>query len=365
MGLFDLFNGRSRKLIWHRLDDSHVIERDKKTFASEAIVKDEDYVVLRMNEMWLVESRKLWRKQYPMLHAFVKYGETALHDVVGPGQLSSLGDRNLDKMAAFNHLIAGPLPHRGFELCALVGLYAIPGEDGARALVEVVGNLAALTGAGALAGAVVGVVKDSVDKVLSLDGTKLQIGVENTWAANIPLRSGYYLGIDAAEGGLTLDSLWLDADRRLHVGRDPIQGKLFDSNDYMVLAVERHTTNPVWGTIPEVAAAEADIESIMKSSKSLDDKKAALNDAFPRFRSALAAAPSLTVKDGALIAVAVADKLVERLKAEAGIDFTKKSFASSPERIDVFEAAAEQRKVLDAEGVTLAAAEKLLRSRKF
>src|SRR5262249_12281364 len=110
------------------------------------IKPDEAYFVVRLKEMYLVTARKLWRKLYPMLHGFIRSQAREESAVAGPGQLRDLGDGNLDRMTNLNYRLAGPTAYKGGDLRVTVGLYAVPGADTARALVDTVGTIAALGG---------------------------------------------------------------------------------------------------------------------------------------------------------------------------------------------------------------------------
>jgi hypothetical protein len=101
---------------------------------------------VRLKEMFLRTSRRLWRKFYPMLHAFTRHGAVEEHTVVGPGQLRELGDTNLDRLVNLNQRVAGPIPFSGEDVSLVVGLYAIPGADASKALIDTVGNVAQLAG---------------------------------------------------------------------------------------------------------------------------------------------------------------------------------------------------------------------------
>ena len=367
MTFMDVFRGRNRKLLWRRVPDDHVLEdAGKPAFRRETIARDEDYIVLRMNEMWIVDARRLWRKFYPMLHAYVEYGARRAHDIVGPGQLRQFGEQNLERVSAFNHLLVGPLPHRGHELKALVGLYAIPGADSAKALVDVVASVAALAGpGGAAAAAITGVVKDSVDKIVGLADTALQVGVENTWPANAPLETGFYVGIDAEDREVDLGSLWITPERRLLAGKDPLQGRLFDDHDYMVLSLERQTHNPGWATLSTVAEAEAALDQIMTTATPTDDKRRQLTATWPKFQGALLGAPDLTIKDAKAIAVTVKQKLIEQLAEEEGGGFEKRSLASMRGIVDPFDAAEQELADAGMEAVTAAQFDKRLAELRF
>src|SRR5204863_7851586 len=113
------------------------------------------------------------------------------------------------------------------------------GQDAVRALVKMVGDLAAL--GGVALGQVPGIanaVKEGVESILGLDSASLQLGVHDTFFADNPLRGGVYLGVSAPAGEVqgVLGQLWV-RDGRLVKGRDPSTAAPYEGPDYMVLAV--------------------------------------------------------------------------------------------------------------------------------
>src|SRR2546423_47865 len=99
---------------------------------------DEAYFVVRMKEMFLGRIRLLWRKYYPVLHGFTEYAGVEEHAIAGPGQLQDLGNLNLDHVITLNYRLTGPTPYKGGDISLLVGLYSVPGQDAAKALISTV-----------------------------------------------------------------------------------------------------------------------------------------------------------------------------------------------------------------------------------
>lgn len=350
MPFIDMFQSRNRKLVWYRMPDDHVVQRNSGVL----IVPEEDYLVVRMIEMWLVHARKLWRQRYPMLHAFLRYGASEDHAIVGPTQLRDLGDRNIERISTFRQRLFGPTPHKGFELHLLVGLYAVAGKDMAKALVDVVGSIASLAGpAGATSAAVTTLVKTSVDKIVGLPETVLQIGVANSWPASETLTSGYYVAIDADVTEVPLDRLWLDAEHRLVIGTDPRTGTFYKSHDYMVLSLERQTYRHDWSTIPSVARAEDALNAILFNPLADAEKYRQLNLAWPAFESALETAEQLSKKDAKRIALAVKERIVEALYSQGRKPFQVRSATSAEPLLSVFEAAENRLGTLAFQDLTL------------
>src|SRR5216683_577177 len=107
-----LFAARSKQLYWSRMPDTNV----EKGYKTTAIETNQAYLVVRAREMSLGYARKLWRKYYPMLHAFVQHGAREEQGLVGPGQLKDISESNLDRIINLNQRLAGPLVYDGNDL---------------------------------------------------------------------------------------------------------------------------------------------------------------------------------------------------------------------------------------------------------
>ncbi len=331
MGFVDIFVKKAHHRCWQRLNDDHVV--DGRT--GKLIENDGAYFVIRMKEMYLRNTRTLWRKFYPLLHAFIEYQKGEEHAIAGPGQLRDLGEANLDRVVNLNFRLAGPTPYKGGDVSLLAGLYAVPGQDAAKALI---GTLSTIAGLGGIAlgqiPAVANAVKTGVESVIGLNESTLQLGVRDTFYQGNPLRSGYHVAIDSDADKVEMSKLWLYKGQ-LKKGNDPVAGVAYEENDYMVLEVERRDSRDDWPSLPDIAAQQAGFAAIMAdSSLTVAQKREKLRDAWGRFQNALSTSPYLVKPDAQRIALSVAEDLNARLKAlEEGNPFETRSwYSSKPER---------------------------------
>jgi hypothetical protein len=312
--LRDFFVMKGQRLFWKRLPVNQIHDG----YQEEPIENDQAYFVLRIKEMYLEHTRVLWRKFYPMLHGSVKYGGKEDISVTGPGQLKELGESNLDRVINLNHRLAGPIPYRGDDVTVVAGLYAVPGQDATKALIDTVGKLAALGGV-ALGQAleVTNVVKSGVEGILGMGQTSLSLGVEDTFYQGNPFRSGLYVGISAPSAEINLSELWLK-EGQLVKGRDPIVGKPYVDYDYMILEVEKRPNREDWPSLPDIGDFNEQFAAIMRD-RSLDvkSKGAKMNDLWPPFLQAIAESPHLITSDRKQIEVSVSADLQKRLDAMA------------------------------------------------
>jgi hypothetical protein len=287
--------------------------------------------VVRLAEMYLGTTRLLWRKRSPLLHAYVKSGNgQEQHSVAGPGQLQDLTERNLDRVLVLNHRLAGPIPYRGEELSLLAGLYSVPREDSAAALVGTVGALAGLVGAGVAPGIeVANVIIAGVDSILGLGDTELRLGVSDSFSAG-NLQSGFLVAMGPPAAQVDFSQLWLDAGS-LKVGATAGLAEPYQQRDYFVINIERLQRRADWPGLPGLGGYEAAFTKILVSGNHNDALLSELKRAWPQFREALISSPHLTRHDAEEIAKDVAADLLGRVDAIVTRNpFETRSFRDTP-----------------------------------
>ena len=329
----DLFVAKSQKLLWKRLPDNQVVAAKP----TEVFAPDQAHYVLRLREMYLRTARFLWRKFYPVLHAYTRMGATEEHAVAGPGQLRELGDANLERVVNLNHRLSGPTPFRGGEVELLVGLYSVPGQDALKALVKTVGDIAGLGGiALGQVPQIADLVKTGVESILGLDSAELRMGVRDAFFKDNPIKTGIYVGVNAAADQVPLNQLWF-RDGRLLKGRDPMVAKAYDDFDYLVLGVESHPTRDDWRGLPVVVEYEPRFQEVLaRAGATPDQKRQEFKQLWGPYKAALQAAPYLTIPDHDNIADSVGADLNRRLKSlEAGTPFETRSFGPDGKQTQV------------------------------
>lgn len=306
----EVFQSKAKQLSWERLKDDA---------RGAAIEKNKAYFVIRLKEMYVAISRKLWRKYYPMLHSYVEHGVSQENAIAGPGQLRELGESHLDRIVNLNHRLAGPTPYTGEDVSMLVGLYSVPGQDAAKALIETVSTFAALGGVAASPSIeIANAVKSGVDKIIGLNDSKLQLGIRDTFNAGQPLTAGVHVGMSAAIGTVDFSKLQLRGGR-LHIGDDPISAKPYQAHDYMVIEVERWDTRDDWPGLPGISEFEERFGAIMADmGLAVSDKRKRLEELWPAFQQALASSKLLTTPDRENIADSVSQDLNTRLDKIGG-----------------------------------------------
>lgn len=326
MDIGAIFVRASDHLYWKRIEDDHAFQSS----SGEPINNDEHYFVIRMREMFVRNTRVLWRKYYPLLHGFTTYRNTTEHAIAGPGQLRELGEAGLDRIVNLNYPLTPPMAYVGGDLALLVGLYSIPGQDAAKALIGFVGSLTALGGvATAQIPQIADTIKQGIDSVLGLGDTKLQIGVRDTFFTGNPLRSGFHVGIAAAVKDVPIEHLWVK-DGHLIVGEDPVSGQPYEEYDYFLLGIERHDHFDAWAGLPGISDYEATFNAILgDGALGTDAKRTKLWEIWPAFANAIDSSKHLVRPDRENIKKSVSTNLLERLKAmQLGNPFETKSWTT-------------------------------------
>jgi hypothetical protein len=307
-----LLRGRAEHLHWALVPADHVMAangRDPLPVEPD-FVAGEDYVVIRLAEMFLRETRRLWREQHGMVHAYVTTGDpkqpTQHTAIAGPGQLKELGNQGLDRLVSLAHRLAGPVVHDGQDIELLVGLYAVPGRNHAKVVVEMLSAVAALASPAASEGlALADAVRKGVEGVLGLDGTSLRLGVHETLrapnaagsgAAGTPLRPCFLAGIALPQHALDPEMLWVRGGTLRH-GPSPVANDPFDAADYMLIEVARGPSRALsWPVLAGLDGFGAEFDAALAEAGDAATKKDRLRAVWPRFQAAVLACPELTGK---------------------------------------------------------------------
>lgn len=312
MDVLRVFRERGKHLVWQRLHDEHVIG---PTASGIDIGADEGYFIIRLSEVFLARNRTLWRKFYPVVHAWGATEKGQEHGLAAPIQLQQVSDAGLDRVATVNTRLIGPTPYRGGDVSVVAGLYAVPGDDAAQALVATVSALTALAGSAVPAGTIAKVVTNGVDKLLGLDKTTLRLGVCDTFYPGNPLRAGFHVGLGAELGQVDFSRLWL-RDGHLVKGPDPLAAKPYQDHDYVVVEVERREVRDDWPGLPGMTELQEQLEGIMKLPQAtVAFKREKLAAVWPDVVQTLTSSPHLTTANARFIAANIAADLKDRLQA--------------------------------------------------
>jgi hypothetical protein len=300
-----VFSATSKRLIWTRLNH---VDRD----LGPHIDPYEGYYSVRIAEMYLRNSRVLWRKYLPMINGLVTQGSAEQASLVGPTQLKQFGDAGLDNVLALNQPLCGPMVPTGEDFGLAVGLMAVLSQDYAQVLLDTTASVSSLLMIDLGASAKLApVVKSAVESILGIHDIKLQMGVADRFAwPGHPLGPGLHVGIAANEGDIQPNQLRY-ADGRLMIGVGA-SSKPFDSYDYMIVLIEGRQHRPDWPSLPALAPFEIQFTDALKETTH-EQRLEKLNPVLMEFINAVNASSDLSKPDKNLLPAMVSKDLQKRL----------------------------------------------------
>src|SRR5262249_17292891 len=239
---------------------------------------------------------------------------------------------NLERLVNLNQRLAGPMPYTGEDFSIVVGLYAIPGADASKALVDTIGTVAQLAQVGGAAVELLTVVKGGIEKGVGFSSAELQLGVLDTfYAGQNPLSPGLHVGIARPPNGVEMKEFWFDAGT-LKRGQDPPSSESYEDHDYMVLEINTSTKREDWRRLPRILEYEKQFDAILGDvQRDAPTKQTQLEGLWPSFVETLRKSSELIESHRKLIESAVRDDLRRRLEAQKSNSlFETRSFDGKP-----------------------------------
>lgn len=310
----------NRQMAWGRIPANHLIG----TKAPTAFTSNNDYVVVKLASMFLKDSRVLWLKLSPLVHATVTLsGRTAPHTetaVIGPTTFGDLAAAPTDRSVILNQRLAGPAVWRGGDLNVAAGLFAVPKDEAATTLLNTVGQLAGLAMPGVSQGVQIAqVVKTGVEGLIGLGGTKPVLGVKDSLGDPSTAPTGteaapaVLAGIAAAASQVNFQTLWV-REGRLYEGNSANALNIYEGHDHLLVTIERGAARQDWRGLPSLTPHEAAFDTILRTDNlPRNDAEARLNTVFTSFDGDLTNEENLTDSDKDRIRGEVIAELKARL----------------------------------------------------
>lgn len=317
--LFDmidkLFREQNHQMAWGRVAPEHVIGAGPQS----AFKSNDDYVLVRLGSMFLRNNRELWLKLSPLVHATVALrGQREARSesaVIGPAQFGDLAVASADRSVVLNQRLAGPAVWRGGDLDIAAGLFAVPKDQAAAALLETLGQLSQL-GVPGLKQAldIANIVRSGVEGLIGLNGTRPVLGVKVSLSDTASAGPCMLAGVAAPAGAVDFNRLWV-REGRLYTGTSAQQLKPLEDYDHLLVAVERGLPRQDWRGLPSLTPHEAKFAAALRdTAASVADTRQRLNEAFLHFDVDLVAEEGLSEPDKARIRNEVAADLRLRLQ---------------------------------------------------
>jgi hypothetical protein len=315
-----IYQNQADVLGWTWVPDDHIVDDNFEPVpAIPDFAPKQDYAVLRVAEMYLQQTRRLWREYYPVVHAFVSYGDPAaprtVSTIAGPGQLKELGTENLDRLIGLAYRIAGPVVYDGQDIEFLAGLYAVPAKDGAKLLLDTLGQLSSLAPAMKQAIDLANIFKGGIEGLLGLGGTRLALGIHDALRISGARRArpGFLVAFNAPASSIDPKTLWIRGGR-LCQGPNPIAATEFRIADAMLIELHKGSSRaPSWATLPQLASFVEKFDNTLRDAPEADLANR-INSLFRQFEATLSRAEDLTEPDKGTIRAESASQLQERVK---------------------------------------------------
>lgn len=231
--LFDkVSHGASVQPTWVPIPASRV---DEPARLGAALARDRQYFQVRVNEMYLANSREWWVEYDPMVFASTEFiydkAEIAVPFIVGPSMLQKLGQKVPDGMVLANTRVAGVHPYRGGRIAFTMILYQVQRQNWSRGLLSVIESTAnAIDFSTAVSSytKVAVAILDGVEALLGLGGTVPVVGyrVEFDPQAGDDLSPRYFALIDRPAGQVDAGTLRV-VGGKLHDANGPFRGADF------------------------------------------------------------------------------------------------------------------------------------------
>lgn len=216
------------------------------------LVRDQDYVRIEVRSSRIVAVRKWAGKFYGSVHARVAYlhdsaGQVEIQQVIVP-KLGELDVLNVDRFIVVDKPVLGPVPYKG-ELSMELGLFSVKGGDLAGPYLDLLNNLATVSGVAFLGAAkpFIEPLKKGTDLLFGNSSqSTLEVGVDKTWAQ---MRTGTWVVIRGPKSEVDVKQIRVD----------PSDGKITDAKGnpykkfpYVVFRISASRRRDDWMLIPEL-----------------------------------------------------------------------------------------------------------------
>ena len=239
-----------------------------------ALVPNQSYFQVRVNEMFLSHSRDWFAKYDPLVFVGSEFiydkEEAALPFVLGPSLLERFG-KGQDSPAGMvfeDTRVAGLHPYRGGRLAITVILYRIQRANYAREILKLMdATVGALDFSTAVATytKIAGVALDGVEALLGLGTADALVGYRRELDpdAGDDMGGGYFALIDAPEDQFQPERLWVRKGRLVEGTRNDDTAKPFRSADYLLYSLASTPARtderklpffPLWQRVEQEAA---------------------------------------------------------------------------------------------------------------
>jgi len=221
------------------IPDDHIIGKENMGLNLET---DQHYFVVRVNEMYLTNSREWFNKIDPMVFFISEFNykgeEISIPYIVGPSLMEKYGKKTPEGMIFSNTRVAGIHPYKGGKLNFSIILYQTVRTNYARKFLQILENTSnALDFSNSLSNYIkIGnVVVDGIESFLGLGDTNPLVGFRKEYDPNAgdKIYTRYFILMNTDEEDINVDLLWVKNDQ-LYQGENDQELKPFRKADYVL-----------------------------------------------------------------------------------------------------------------------------------
>lgn len=255
----NILHAEGQDFLIHELTSTHGVAE-----AAVPLVKDQDYVTIRVKKSRIVNVRKGTSKFYGSVQSRAHYihadrGQVEYQRVLAPEMLELDAD-NVDHMLVIDKPVLGPVPYLG-ELALELGLFSVKSSDLAAPYLELLNNLAEKSGVAALTTALpyVEPLRKGADLLFgNAKLSTLEIGVDRSWPA---LSTGTWLVMRAPAQDINPNRI------RINPSDGTVTTGAPKPCPYLVFTIEASRRRDDWMTIPELKSAWDAIATAAKAGR--------------------------------------------------------------------------------------------------
>ncbi|MCW5319161.1 hypothetical protein GTQ43_37850 [Nostoc sp. KVJ3] len=251
---------------------SHV---DSGTAMGGTFQNNAHYFQVRINEMYLANSREWFSKYDPLIFVVSEFTYDkkfeAVPFIVGPTLIEKYGQKAPTGMVFSNTRVAGVHPYRGGRLTLSIILCRVQKENYAKGLLRLVENTTKIIDFSTALSTYIklgGILLDGIETLFGLGGTESLIGIRRELdpdAGDI-MEPGFFVLIDKPETQLDTNQLWV-RDNQLVYGSSPSEAKPFREADYVLYSIVQTSERQDETTLPFYPLYERVKESAFNPSK--------------------------------------------------------------------------------------------------
>jgi hypothetical protein len=274
------------------------------------IEKNQKYLSVILRSMRIIHSRRGWSKFYPVVHSYFSLPHHAsrlaeFQVVTSPTRLAELDPNRLDRIITLNQRLLGPIPYRGGDLTAEIGLLSVKTSDLAKPYLNLLETMATAAGVSfvSVAQPFIGPLKKGLELLTESSDLGLEVGLATNWTEPV---SGNYAVIGAKRGTYQTSSMRIADDLRLV---DEF-GRAIEEHPYFVFGLECSDSRDDWFQIPDISEIHSQLREAVQKARTAEAE-----EFFATFKRTALTSPDLLFKHSQKLVAEIQSELSEIMPA--------------------------------------------------